>query len=243
MNDRLHIALHAIDDCWNRIGVRGDLSCPKLAEHVHCRNCPVHDAAAARVLDRVEARAADDTPPARSASSRNEAEHADSVSCLVFRIGAEWLGLPTAIFRQVAQLRPIHSLPHRRHRAVLGIVNVRGRLVVCVSLARLFGIEGAQAAANAPARHAVDARELARLLVVERQANNAAGSDDDGPIVFPVDAVDGVHRFKRTDFQPVPATLAHHAASHAQAVVAFKGATVGLLDADRLLDTLNRSLT
>ena len=41
-----------IDDCWNRIGVRGDGSCPRLAGYIHCRNCPVHDAAAARVLDR-----------------------------------------------------------------------------------------------------------------------------------------------------------------------------------------------
>ncbi len=38
--------LPSVDDCWNRIGVRGDRSCPKLAEHIHCRNCPVHAAAA-----------------------------------------------------------------------------------------------------------------------------------------------------------------------------------------------------
>ncbi len=44
-----------IDDCWNRIGVRGDGSCPRLAGYIHCRNCPVHDAAAARVLDREQA--------------------------------------------------------------------------------------------------------------------------------------------------------------------------------------------
>ena len=31
-----------IDDCWNRIGVHGNKSCPLLAEHVHCRNCAVY---------------------------------------------------------------------------------------------------------------------------------------------------------------------------------------------------------
>ncbi|SAL32978.1 chemotaxis protein CheW [Caballeronia humi] len=240
MNDRLNSAVDVahidrIDDCWNRIGVRGDGSCPKLEEYVHCRNCPVHDAAAARVLDRVEARIeAHDFAKAPSAE-----QSAEAVSYLVFRIGDEWLGLPTAIFRQVAQLRPIHSLPHRRHRAVLGVVNVRGRLLVCASLARLFGIEAAQPqAASRASSTAIDARELGRLLVVEGQ-----GEANAGPIVFPVDAVDGVHRFARSAFKPVPATLAHHAASHARAVVAFKGVTVGLLDAERLLDTLNRSLT
>ena len=41
-----------IDDCWNRIGIHGDKSCPLLAEHIHCRNCAVYSAAATRLLDR-----------------------------------------------------------------------------------------------------------------------------------------------------------------------------------------------
>ena len=41
-----------ITDCWNKIGVRGDSSCRELEEHVHCRNCPVHAAAAVALLDR-----------------------------------------------------------------------------------------------------------------------------------------------------------------------------------------------
>ena len=36
-----------LNDCWNKIGVRGDGSCPELARHVHCRNCPVYSASAA----------------------------------------------------------------------------------------------------------------------------------------------------------------------------------------------------
>lgn len=240
MNDRLHALSpddnDTIDDCWNRIGVRGDASCPKLEACVHCRNCPVHDAAAARVLDRFEVHAAGEL--AAQPVARQPKQNVEAVSYLVFRIGEEWLGLPTAIFQQVAQWRPIHSLPHRRHRAVLGVVNVRGRLLVCASLARLFGIEPTSKQDAGTSRRTTDARELRRLLVVERQ-----GSESEGPIVFPVDAVDGVHGFSRAELQPVPATLAHHAASHAHAVVAFKGATVGLLDANRLLDTLDRSLT
>ncbi|KEZ64308.1 chemotaxis protein CheW, partial [Pseudomonas amygdali pv. tabaci str. ATCC 11528] len=41
-----------IDDCWNRIGIHGDRSCPLLGEHIHCRNCAVYSAAATRLLDR-----------------------------------------------------------------------------------------------------------------------------------------------------------------------------------------------
>ncbi|BAN25811.1 chemotaxis protein CheW [Caballeronia insecticola] len=235
-----------IDDCWNRIGVRGDASCPKLERHVHCRNCPVHDAAASRVLDRVDARTSIEQTSAASNDMARGGDEADTLSCLVFRIGGEWLGLPTTVCAQVAQLRPVHSLPHRRHRAVLGVVNVRGRLIVCASLARLFGIEGNEGVVKTVSNHqAVDARELGRLLVVQRtlNADHHGNGDNEGPIAFPVDAVDGVHRFPRAQLEPVPATLAQRLASHAHAVAGFKQSTVGLLDADRLLDSLNRSLT
>ena len=47
-----HEDARAIDDCWNRIGVYGDKSCERLREHVHCRNCEVHAAAAVRLLER-----------------------------------------------------------------------------------------------------------------------------------------------------------------------------------------------
>ncbi|SAL32950.1 chemotaxis protein CheW [Caballeronia sordidicola] len=239
-----------IDDCWNRIGVRGDGSCSRLPGHVHCRNCPVHDAAAARVLDRERTvdREIENQPPhsltTQPFTSRT-AREADTTSWLVFRIGEEWLGLPTAIFQQVAQLRPIHSLPHRRHRAVLGVVNIRGALLVCASLARLFGIESefAQDGRREGSQQAVDARDLARLLVVEPAADGIQRGELANPTVFPVDAVDGVHRFARADFQEVPATIASMSASHAIAVTACKGVTVGLLDAAKLFETLNRSLT
>jgi chemotaxis-related protein WspD len=238
----------SIDDCWNRIGVRGDGSCPRLAGYIHCRNCPVHDAAAARVLDREHAvEIVNERQPLYSLADRATPD-ANTTSWLVFRIGDEWLGLPTAIFQQVAQLRPIHSLPHRRHRAVLGVVNIRGALLVCASLARLLGIasEFAHDGRRDAAQHVVDARDLARLLVVEPVepvANTAPRGDFANPIVFPVDAVDGVHRFAQADFQDVPATIASMTASHAIAVTAWKGATVGLLDAAKLFETLDRSLT
>ncbi|HCF6871985.1 TPA: chemotaxis protein CheW, partial [Pseudomonas aeruginosa] len=45
-----------VDDCWNRIGVHGDKSCERLAEHVHCRNCEVYAAAATYLLDRIALR-------------------------------------------------------------------------------------------------------------------------------------------------------------------------------------------
>jgi chemotaxis-related protein WspD len=217
------------DDCWNRIGVRGDSSCERLVEYVRCLNCPVFEAAAAKLLERpiplVDLSLNDADTPARQ--QRHDQQGA-SESFLIFRIGGEWLALPTPIFKRIVQTRPIHTLPHRQHRAVLGVVNVQGDLLVCLSLAHLLGFEADTTAGDDKARH-----DLPRLLVVSRAEEHA---------VLPVDQVDGVHRIAVSTFCPPPATLSQAAAAHTRAVAPWHGMTVGLIDADALFDTLNRSL-
>ncbi|SDQ18652.1 chemotaxis-related protein WspD [Paraburkholderia fungorum] len=219
----------AVDDCWNRIGVRGDSSCERLDEYVRCLNCPVFETAAAKLLERpiplVDLSQHDSRSPEPRAPHNAQGA---SDSFLVFRIGDEWLALPTSIFKRIVQTRPIHTLPHRQHRAVLGVVNVQGELLVCLSLARLLGFEPDAAAPEGRARH-----DLPRLLVVSRDEEHA---------VFPVDQVDGVHRLTSATFCAPPATLSQAAAAHTRAVAPWRGMSVGLLDADALFDTLNRSL-
>ncbi|WGS49921.1 chemotaxis protein CheW [Paraburkholderia sp. D15] len=224
----------SFDDCWNRIGVRGDSSCERLTEYVRCLNCPVFEAAASRLLDRPIPRVDLAQHVARVGAHASHDSQNASESFLVFRIGDEWLALPTPVFKRIVQTRPIHTLPHRQHRAVLGVVNVQGELLVCLSLAHLLGFDSS-AAARAPhdprderARH-----DLPRLLVVSRAEEHA---------VFPVDQVDGVHRMATATFGPPPATLSQAAAAHTRAVAPWRGVSVGLLDADALFDTLNRSL-
>src|SRR5277367_5321356 len=41
-----------VGDCWNTIGVSGDLSCPELNTHIHCRNCPIFAGAARSFFER-----------------------------------------------------------------------------------------------------------------------------------------------------------------------------------------------
>jgi chemotaxis-related protein WspD len=216
------------DDCWNRIGVRGDSSCERLVEYIRCVNCPVFETAAAKLLEQpiplVDLSRHDIQNPARY----QQAMQGASESFLVFRIGDEWLALPTRIFKRIVQTRPVHTLPHRQHRAVLGVVNVQGELLVCLSLAHLLGFEAGTAARDDRVRH-----DLPRLLVVSRSEEHA---------VFPVDEVDGVHRFASSTFCAPPATLSKAAAAHTRAVASWRGMSVGLLDADALFDTLNRSL-
>ena len=89
-------SLSGVDDCWNRIGIRGDKSCGQLAEHVHCRNCPVYAAAAKRILDRL--------PPAMQEDEEAAPpQHAANLSSLlVFRLHRERIGRPTGSLGEVA---------------------------------------------------------------------------------------------------------------------------------------------
>ncbi len=152
---------------------------------------------------------------------------ADFESLLVFRIGDECLALPTPVFDQVAEMRRIHSLPHRRNPAMLGVVNIRGALVTCASLVALLRLD----AGTAPGH--TSRAECRRLLVVRAHAQLTA---------FPVDAVDGVWRFARATYESVPTTVACTAQPHTRAVVRRQGRTIGLLDAGSLFETLERSL-
>ena len=57
-----------------------------------------------------------------------------------FASASEWLALPTSVVIEVANLLPIHSLPHRPNGVVLGLASVRGELLVCVSLGQVVGV-------------------------------------------------------------------------------------------------------
>lgn len=137
----------AIGDCWNRIGVRGDGSCPELRQYVHCRNCPVYSAGAATLLDA-------DVPASYCADRTAHfaepvaTEDGETQSVVIFRVASEWLALPTAVVVEVSNLLPIHSLPHRRNGVVLGLASVRGELLVCVSLRHVVGAEAFAAAGH-----------------------------------------------------------------------------------------------
>ncbi|MFX1677526.1 chemotaxis protein CheW [Paraburkholderia sp. A2WS-5] len=224
---------HAVplDDCWNRIGTLGDGSCERLAHHVRCLNCPVFEEAAARMLDRPAQRASLETEAGdvHTLQSTAQTGAARREGSLVFRVGAEWLALSAQALRYVGEARPIHSLPHRRSPAVLGVVNVRGVLTLTASLAELLRIG---AAAHATANHAT-AAATPRLLVAEWEGETTA---------FPVDEVEGVAYFGSGDLLPAPATLAHAAGRHVRGVFAWRGRSVGVLEPDALFGALTRSL-
>lgn len=213
----------AIDDCWNRIGIHGDKSCPLLVDHIHCRNCSVYSAAATRLLDRY-ALQQDDRRPEASAEADDDVL---TRSLLMFRLGEEWLGIATRCLVEVAPMQPIHSLPHQRSRALLGVANVRGALVACLSLVELLGLD-------ASSRGPAGGRIMPRMLIIAAQ---------DGPVVVPVDEVDGIHAIDERTLKSASLSGDHANARYTQGVLPFKGRSLRWLDEAQLLSAVTRSLT
>jgi chemotaxis-related protein WspD len=212
-------------DCYKRIGVQGDRSCPELREHSHCRNCPVYAAIARGFFDREPP--GDHGGSSAHRSSESAAGAAELESWLIFRAGVEWLALPTPMLDEVARVPLVRSLPHRRGGAVLGLVNVRGELVVCVSLLQVLGAEAARSDADR-------ARSQQRLLVLRRGASRFAA---------PVDEVHGTRRIGESELMPPPATIGRSRRAFTRRVLPWADKTVGCLDHEALFSALEQSCT
>ena len=208
--------------CWSEIGVYGNGTCTELKEHVHCHHCPVFSAAGLRLLNRPlspEYRA----ERTREFSFQKETREPSSTSAILFCIGGEWLGLPTAVFQEVTEKRAMHSLPHRSTGAILGLANVRGELLICVSLGHLLGVK------NTP-RLDECRRCYQRLLVISWEGTRLA---------FPVDEVHGPQRFESQSLRLLPPALAGSTPRHTQHVLSWENRAVALLDPEFIFSAVN----
>lgn len=207
-----------MQDCWNRIGSRGDGSCVKLDQHVHCRNCDVFGASARELMQRELPADYRREWSAHFARAEQEQRQADQ-SALIFRIGAEWLALPTKMAVLVADPIKPRRLPHRPDPAVMGIVNLRGRLYPCMSLAHLMQIEASEPAPTPGVRVAP------RILVIQFEQLAVA---------LPVQDLLGVHRYSATDLELPPAAFDNASQRYVQGILTLDGRRVGCIDAGLL---------
>lgn len=230
MSGSLPVIEAPMEECWRRIGVAGDRSCPELETFIHCRNCPVMAEAARTFFDR-EAPAGYLEAWSRILEEPEEAIDPDSTSVLVFRLDREWLALPATALVEVTTLRPLHRVPHRTGGVLEGLVNIRGQLQLCVSLPGLLGLEGRPALAASTA--ADSPLTAARLLVIERSGEQGAER-----WVFGVDEVAGVHRAITSQLRAVPSTVSQSGTRHCQALFDWQGRAVGVLDEARVFDGL-----
>ena len=243
----------AASDCWNRIGIAGDRSCPELETHIHCRNCPVFASAARTFFDRPAPQhylaewthmagqiPRDGQPRGRH---RRRPSDRDLVGVLIFRLGREWMAFPTQAIAEVTVPRPIHRIPHRSNTILIGLVNLRGQLQLCISLHGLLGLESPQ---SSPARfhsHGSNTEtektaaagssttDGSRLIVLRNRERSESW-------IFGAEEVLGVHRLPRSQMRSVSSTLANPEVSFSQAIFSWEDRSVSFLDEQRVFAAL-----
>jgi chemotaxis-related protein WspD len=221
----------AANDCWNRIGIGGDRTCPELETHIHCRSCPVFASAARTFFDR----SAPDGYLAECTeilAEEKQADREDSFSVLLFRLADEWLSLVPKALAEVTSPRPVHRIPHNNNAALAGLVNVRGQLLPCLSLHSFLGVDPPEQASqtNDVAKNGHLAGS--RMVVMENKVERWA---------FHADEVRGVQRIWQSQLHTVPSSLSKISHSYVRGVFTWNDQTVGILDEHSVFSAL-RSL-
>jgi chemotaxis-related protein WspD len=216
-----------LNDCWNHIGVWGNRECGVLKKVIHCRNCNVYSGAAAQLLG---AELPDGYLDQWTAHFATEpiVEDKRMRPTLIFRIGAEWLALLPSSLQEIVAGRPIHLIPQRRDNILLGLVNIRGELLICVALDRLLGLGKIE-----PDKSVEKRTIYPRLVVAGRQGLR---------FVFPVDEVHGIHQFNSKEWKEVPSTFGKAQTSYMKGMFLWQNKSVGSLDDEVLFEMLDRSL-
>lgn len=236
--------LNPIAQCWNQIGVGGDRSCVELETALHCRNCEVYAMAGRGLLERevpldylnerTAALAQSQTELAQSLARQSSetgtqqtafriGRAADTLSAIVFRLSNECFALAMPVLQEVTNPVPIHTIPHCRSGVVLGLVTIRGEILLCASLHNLLGLTSPPASIEPT---------LQRMIVVGR----------DRSWVFPIDEVQRICRFHPSQIKPTPVVVSHATETYTQGVIDWHNEKVNYLDAELLLHALDRKL-
>ncbi|WP_243358401.1 chemotaxis protein CheW [Fundidesulfovibrio terrae] len=179
------------------------------------------DAHAAKILFDREVSAETIAEWTAQTAAPKPARQAARQGALLVRAGKEWIALPTAIVESARPAGPVHSVPHMTSQAFLGLANVDGELLPCVSLAALAGGEPE----SVPAR--------ARLITV---------NVPEGRFALLADEALGTCGFDPEAASPPPDTVARSPHPLVTAMAELEGRTAGIVDTESLGRALARSL-
>ena len=218
-----------INDCWNKIGIWGHESprCPELDRLIHCYNCSIYSDAGRKLLDRDP----DDEyieEWTNNLGKPREVLNSKLKSVLAFRLGNEWFALPSTTIREITQCDKHHSLPHRKNRILRVLVNVRGDLLLCVSLGYLFDLNKEQKSESS------NKTIHSRYIVI---------SDNGQFYAFPVSEVKDTLKYDTDDLQKAPSTISNGSSNYIKGVIEHHDTYIGLLDSDLVFSALDRNIS
>lgn len=215
-----------INSCWNKIGVWGDNSCPKLTTYIHCHNCPIYSTAGKQLLER-EAPVDYLNEQTKLLAQDKEQQRFDRISLGIFRLEKEWFALPVQLFKLVTEPSIIHTLPHRSNKIFLGLISIQGEINICISLHEFLCLERTTSTSN------FSTTVYKRMVVIEKEGNQW---------VFGVDEVYGVHKVTIESLQNVPTTISKAIGTYTKSIIKWQEKNITYLDEDLLFYAISRKV-
>lgn len=217
-----------IDDCWNRIGVwsRREDRCERLSRVLHCQNCEVFAGSARKMLNRPLPDDYLESLTAIYAQAPTQAALRQS-AVVIFRLGDDWLALPSAMMREVVRMDVVHALPHNSNPVIRGLINHRGQLIMCISLGNLLDVAKPDAEWN---QHY---KSFQRMIVIRH---------DQDSLAFPVSEVRGIQRVREDALRAAPDTVGGRENNLISQAFSFEEHDVGLLESDAIHQAIERAL-
>ena len=214
------------DRCWVAQGVWGNKTCDRLSDLYHCSYCPKYKTAAASLLNQPisEIHLSERTEYYRRPRISSQIQ---TGSLLVFRLGKEWFGIPPRYIQEVTAQRKIHSIPHRKIGILRGVANIRGELLLCVSLADFLGIEMDEKSEK-------KSKLGSRWLVISHERHR---------LVIPTSEVQDIIPFSESELQMPPSTLGKGTIHFTRGLVLWQKNWVGCLDMQELFSALIQHLS
>lgn len=218
-------------NCWNKIGITGDKSCPLLKEVIHCRNCSVYSSAGRTLFQReapagyleewtkLLAQPLTEEVIKSNVSQKANRSKESATSVIIFRLKEEWFALPVDIIKEITQVFPIHTLPHRSNQILKGIVNIRGEIITCISLSNLLKLT------KYKLNNKNNLFKISRMIVLEIQDNRW---------VFKVDEIDSVNRLAPNQIQNSPTALLKKSNTYTKKIIPWNNKKINYLDSDLL---------
>ncbi len=163
--------------CWEDVGVRGDRTCDRLDEVIHCRFCEVfrRNSTAQFTGEALE----DYLISMYERMNEESGDSNPSTAFVVFNVEERLLAVPVESVGGIVKQRKIFPVPGRSNDTFLGLVNIGGNLELCFSLHAIM---------KTPSQ-----TEPTVLLNLHNQ---------DRSWVFPVSEVVGIYRFNPESIVP-----------------------------------------
>jgi chemotaxis-related protein WspD len=219
------------ENCWKEIGVIGDRTCLELKKYIHCRNCPIYAVNGRSLLERDVPQGYLDewTNLLRSTEPTTiTVAPSGTISVGIFRLAGEWLALKANLFKEVTSVSVIHTLPHRSNNIFMGLVSIRGEILMCISLKELLGLESEK-------KHHQNVSPVVykRMVVIER---------DGSRWVFPVDEIYGIHRIHPDELGNVPSTVSKVPETYSQGIITWQKQSVCYLEDEFIFYSLKKKV-